>query len=78
MSNRKDTGILQRGANIAQTISGAVKAGRAIAGIAKGASVGGPYGAIIGAVWTNRQTIGKILLAVDKYNSLDIYFQKGF
>lgn len=36
---------LQKSAQAANAIRGAVKTGKAIAGAAKGAAVGGPYGA---------------------------------
>lgn len=54
---------LEKGANTAQAIRGAVKTGKAIAGIAKGAAAGGPYGAVAGALWSNRKTVIKIVLA---------------
>lgn len=74
MPNRQETGILKRGASIANTVSGAVKMGKAVAGIAKGAAAGGPYGAIIGAIWANRKTVGKILLVAAVLLMLPILF----
>ncbi len=53
---------LEKSANTAQTILSAVKTGKAVAGIAKGAAAGGPYGAIAGALWSNKNNIAKILL----------------
>ena len=38
----------------AHQIQGAVKTGKAIAGMAKGAAAGGPYGAIAGLAWENK------------------------
>ncbi|MCI8472571.1 MAG: C39 family peptidase [Clostridiales bacterium] len=55
---------LQKSAQAANAIRGAVKTGKAIAGAAKGAAVGGPYGAAAGILWGSRKTIGKIILAV--------------
>lgn len=55
--------ILEKGASAAQTIHGAIKTGKAVAGIAKGAAAGGPYGAVAGALWANRGTVMKIVLA---------------
>lgn len=55
--------MLAKSAHAAERIKGAVKAGKAIAGAAKGAAAGGPYGAIAGFAWENRKTIGKIIAA---------------
>ncbi len=54
---------LEQAASTANTIRGAVKTGKAIAGAAKGAAAGGPYGAAIGFAWENRNLIGKIIAA---------------
>lgn len=54
---------LERAASTANTIRGAVKTGKAIAGVAKGAAAGGPYGAAIGLAWSSRKLIGKIIVA---------------
>lgn len=55
---------LQKGAQAASAVRGAVKTGKAIAAAAKGAAAGGPYGAAAGFVWENRKLIGKIIIAV--------------
>lgn len=55
---------LQKSAQAANAIRGAVKTGKAIAGAAKGAAVGGPYGAAAGVLWGSRKTIGKIVIAI--------------
>lgn len=55
--------LLEKGVNTAYTIRGAMNTGKAIAGAAKGAAAGGPYGAIAGALWENRKTVIKIVLA---------------
>ena len=48
----------------AHTVKGAIKAGKAISGAAKGAAAGGPYGAVAGAVWAGRKHIGKIITVI--------------
>lgn len=58
------TETLETGASAAHAIHGAVKAGKAISGAAKGAAAGGPYGAVAGALWEGRRHIGKILAAL--------------
>ena len=62
-NNRPVAEPLQKTAQTAQMVKGAIKTGKAIAGAAKGAA-GGPYGAAIGLVWGNRKLIGKIIIAV--------------
>lgn len=54
---------LERSAQATHLVSGAVKTGKAMAGAANGAAVGGPYGAAIGFVWENRKLVCKILIA---------------
>lgn len=51
-------------ASAAHTVKGAIKAGKAISGAAKGAAAGGPYGAVAGAVWAGRKHIGKIIAVI--------------
>lgn len=63
---------LQKGAQAASMVKGAVKAGKAIAGAAKGAAAGGPYGAVAGFVWGNRKMIGKIIIAVTAFLMIPI------
>ena len=41
---------VETGAPAAQAIHGAIKTGKAVSAAAKGAAVGGPYGAAVGAV----------------------------
>lgn len=55
---------VETGASVAHTVRGAVKAGKAVAASAKGAAVGGPYGAVAGALWSARKHIEKIIVAV--------------
>ena len=72
--DKKDSGAVQKSAQAARTVHGAVKTGKAIAGAAKGAAVGGPYGAAAVALWQNRKTIVKILVAVGFLLFLPILF----
>lgn len=51
-------------ASAAHTVKGAIKAGKAISGAAKGAAAGGLYGAVAGAVWAGRKHIGKIIAII--------------
>ena len=53
MEERQKNGLeeaLETGASAAHLARGAVKAGKAVSGAAKGAAVGGPYGAAAGAL----------------------------
>lgn len=54
---------LQKGAQAANMVRGAVKTGKAVAAAAKGAAAGGPYGAIIAFAWQNRDLIVKITIS---------------
>lgn len=65
---------LQEAANVAGTVHGAFKAGKAISAAAKGAAAGGPYGAVAGALWGARKHIGKILAAVAVLILLPVLF----
>ena len=51
-------------ANTAQMVSGMVKTGKAVSAAAKGAAVGGPYGAVAGALWSARHHLMKIAAAL--------------
>lgn len=63
MAEEKENSVSGQGANTANTIRGAIKTGKAIAGIAKGTAAGGPYGAVASVLWTNRKTVVKVILA---------------
>ena len=63
-NNRPVSEPLQKGAQAAQMVQGAVKTGKAIAGAAKGAAAGGPYGAAAGLIWENRKTVAKVIIVV--------------
>lgn len=66
--------MLEKGANAASTIKGAIKTGKAVSDIAKGAASGGPYGAALGALWANRKTVVKIIAAASFLLVLPILF----
>jgi len=55
---------LENGASAAHAVRGAVKTGKAVSGAAKGAVLGGPYGAAAGALWEGRKHIGKIAAGI--------------
>lgn len=61
---KRGSGAVQKSAQAAHAVHGAVKTGKAIAGAAKGAAAGGPYGAVAAALWENRRTVVKIVIAV--------------
>lgn len=66
MENERRNGLsesLETGRAAAHVIRGAMKTGKAVSGAAKGAAAG-PYGAAVGALWTNRKLLGKVLVAV--------------
>ena len=54
---------LQKGAQAAHFVRGAVKTGKAIAGAAKGAAAGGVWGAVAGFAWENRKFLAKVIIA---------------
>lgn len=56
--------VTEKSANAANAIRGAIKTGKAVAAASKGAAVGGPYGAVAGALWANRKHLGKIIIAI--------------
>lgn len=64
MSQEKNSAAepLEKGAQAAGMVKGAVKTGKALAGATKGAAAGGPYGAVAGFVWGNRKLLLKIIL----------------
>lgn len=67
MENEQKSGLaetLETGRTAAQTVRGAIKAGKAVSGAAKGAAAAGPYGAAAGAIWENRRLAGRIMVAV--------------
>lgn len=77
MEDNQKSGLseaLETGNAAANTIRGAVKAGKAISVAAKGAATGGPYGAVAGALWGGRRYIGKIIIAVIALLMLPVIF----
>ena len=77
MADENKSGLseaMEKGSNAAHAIKGAVKTGKAISDIAKGASAGGPYGAVAGALWANRKTVGKAIAAASFLLMLPILF----
>ena len=54
---------LEKGMNAANAIKSMAKTGKAISSLAKGAAVGGPYGAIAAGLWQNRKLLVKIIAA---------------
>lgn len=55
--------ILERSAQAAHKINSSVKTGKAVAKMAKGSALGGPYGAVAAFAWDNRGLIAKIIVA---------------
>ena len=51
-------------ANTAHTSDRAIRTGKAVAAAARGTAVGGPYGAVAGAVWGSKKQIGMIALVI--------------
>jgi len=68
------TEALGKTAEAANRVKGAIKTGKMIAGVAKGAAAGGPYGAIAAAVWENRTLIAKIIAAMCLVIAIPILF----
>lgn len=62
--NYNEKSSLEQAANTAHSIYGALKTGKAIAAAAKGAAVGGPYGAVAGLALEVGQNGKKLLAAV--------------
>ena len=56
--------VAEKSSNAAHAIHGAIKTGKAVAAAAKGTAVGGPYGAVAGALWANRKHLGKIIIVI--------------
>ena len=73
MDNKGKSG-LSRAASTAQAVHGAMKTGKAIAAIAKGAAMGGPYGAAAGFALGLGEYAGKILAAAAVLLILPVLF----
>lgn len=63
MEPSKENDTCSNSASIAAATRGAIKTGKAVTGIAKGASLG-PYGMAAAGVWQNRKIIGIILVSI--------------
>ncbi len=72
--NDQEKSGLSQAASAAQTIHGAIKTGKDIASAAKGAAVGGPYGAAAGLALSVKQHAGKILAAAAVLLMLPVLF----
>lgn len=66
MSDNKSPALepIQKSAQAANALRGAIKTGKAIAGAAKGAAAGGPIGAGIMIAWDNRKLLVKIIVGI--------------
>ncbi len=73
MNDNEKSG-LEQAASAAHTVHGAVKTGKAIASAAKGAAVGGPYGAAAGLALAAGQHGKKLLAAVAVLLMLPVLF----
>ena len=73
MENQEKNSLAQF-AGTAHIVHGAVKTGNAISAAAKGAAVGGPYGAVAGLAFGAGQSVGKILSAVAVLLMLPVLF----
>lgn len=58
----------------ANTVHSALKMGKAISAAAKGAAVGGPYGAAAGTLWGARKHLGRVILVIIVLLLLPILF----
>lgn len=74
MAERREESGLSKAASIAHTAHSAVKTGKAIAAAAKGASVGGPFGAVAGALWGAKHHLAKIVAAIAVLLMLPVLF----
>lgn len=71
--NNQNRSALSQAASAAGAARGALKTGKALAGVAKGASAG-PYGMLAAGLWENRKLIGKILAAAAALLMLPVLF----
>ena len=67
-------GGLSETLDIANTVTNAAKGGKVIAGLAKGAAAGGPYGAVLLGLWENRKTAAKAFMAAGLVFLLPVVF----
>ena len=74
MAERNERSGLAQAASAAHTVHGAIKTGKAIAAAAKGAAVGGPYGAAAGLALTAGKNGKKLLAAAIVILMLPVLF----
>ena len=72
-NKKQEQSVLSRTASAAGAANSALKAGKAIAGAAKGAAAG-PYGMLAAGLWENRKTVGKVLAAIATLLILPVLF----
>ena len=72
--NNQEKSALSQAAGTAQTIRGAIQTGKAISAAAKGAAVGGPYGAAAGLAFAAGQHGKQLLAAVAVLLLLPVMF----
>lgn len=70
--NRNQSG-LSEAASVVNTARGAIKTGKAISNISKGAAAG-PYGALAAGLWEGRKVIGKAAAAIGVLLTLPILY----
>lgn len=73
MDDREQSGLLEA-ANTAHMVKGAIRTGKAVSAAARGAAVGGPYGAAAGALLGARKHVGVIAAAVAVILLLPVLF----
>jgi murein DD-endopeptidase MepM/ murein hydrolase activator NlpD len=66
--------VVEKSSGAANAIQGAIKTGKAISAISKGAAAAGPYGAIAGAVWANRKHLKIIIFCAVMIFLLPVLF----
>jgi outer membrane lipoprotein-sorting protein len=74
MNDHSEQDSLSQTASTAHTINGAIKTGKAISAAAKGAAVGGPYGAMAGAALGISRHASKLLAAAAAVLLLPVLF----
>ncbi len=63
MAEDNNKNVVENSLETSNKVKGAVKTGKALSNIAKGASTGGPYGAIASTIWENRETVKKVVVS---------------
>ena len=73
-TNSTASSTIDKSAQTAHAVQGAIKTGKAVASAAKGAAAGGPYGALAAGLWQNRKTVLKVILVAVFIMMLPILF----